>query len=155
MAEFDFSYGSAVNANALYIDGATIEVQVTAPLPLVSFLADNNFPPYAVVNGMALIDTGAAVSVIDESVVVDLAIPHVDTIAMQTVHGVAELRRYNASMSLPGLRLQHVPLILAPGGLVRAKTSTGSDVLMLLGRDFLRRFVLTYDGPNSRIMVKT
>lgn len=155
MAEFEFFYNSGAGTDLLYADGAILEVILTAPLPLISYLADNDLPPYATASGMALIDTGAAVSVVDESAMMELGIPDVETILMQTAHGVAELRRYNASMSLPGLGLQNLPLHLAPAGMVRTNTNAGADVLMLLGRDFLRRFVLTYDGPNSRITVKT
>jgi hypothetical protein len=155
VSEFEFLYSPAAESDLLYVDGPVIEVLITAPLPLVSYLADNDLPPYAVASGMALIDTGAAVSVVDENLMNSLTIPHIDTMSTQTAHGVAELRRYNASVSFPGLQLQHVPLNLAPGGFIRTSTTNGSDVVMLLGPDLLRRLTVTYDGPNSRMTIRT
>jgi hypothetical protein len=155
VSEFEFLYGPMAKSDLLYIDGPVIEVLITAPLPLVSYLADNDLPPYAVASGMALIDTGAAVSVVDEGVMTSLGIPNIDEVSMQTAHGVAGLRRYNASVSFPGLHLRHAPLILAPGGFIRTSTTNGPDVIMLLGRDLLRRLTVTYDGPNSRMTVRT
>jgi hypothetical protein len=155
VADFEFSYSSVAGSDLLYIDGPLIEVLITAPFPLVSYLADNDLPPYAVASGMALVDTGAAVSVVEESAMTTLGIPHIDTISTQTAHGVAEMRRYNSSVSFPGLQLQHVPLMLAPGGFIRTQTTDGGDVVMLLGRDLLRRLNVTYDGPNSRMTIRT
>jgi Aspartyl protease len=155
VSEFEFLYGSAAKSDLLYIDGPLIEVHITAPWPLVSYLADNDLPPYAISSGMALIDTGAAVSVVDENAVLSLEIPNVDIIWTQTAHGVAEMRRYNASVSFPGLHLHHVPLILAPGGFIQTSTTHGSNVIMLLDRDILRRLIVTYDGPKSRMTVRT
>ena len=155
MSEFEFLYGGAAKSDLLYSDGPLLEVQITAPWPLVSFLADNDIPPYAVSSGMALIDTGAAVSVVDERAVISLEIPNIDVISTQTAHGVAEMRRYNASVNFPSLQLQHVPLILAPGGFIQTSTTNGSNVIMLLGRDILRRLIVTYDGPHSRMTVRT
>jgi len=155
VSEFEFLYGGAAKSDLLYIDGPLIEVHITAPLPLVSYLADNDLPPYAVSSGMALIDTGAAVSVVDENAVMSLDIPKIDVISTQTAHGVKEMRRYNASVSFPDLQLHHVPLILAPGGFIQTSTTNGLNVIMLLGRDILRRLIVTYDGPHSRMTVRT
>jgi hypothetical protein len=136
VAEFEFLYNADGRADLLFLDGPVLEVILTAPWPMVSYLADNDLPPYAVASGVALIDTGAAVSVVDESVMTELEIPDIDTILVQTAHGVAELRRYNASMSLPGLGLQNVPLNLAPAGFIRATTNAGAMLWRCLDGTF-------------------
>ena len=155
MSEFEFSYRSAIGEDFLYYDGPITEVSISAPVPLISYLRDSQLPAYAVISGLAIIDTGASVSVLDENVMLGLEIPFLDTIWTDTIHGTAETKRYNASVSFPGLQLADVPLNYVPGGNVRASTNFGGDVIMLLGRDLLRRFTMTYDGPNSKVKIAT
>ena len=155
MSEIEFSYQSQPDNDSLYTDGPLIAVEITVPVPLVRYLRKNNFPPYPIAKGFALIDTGAAVTAVDDDVLQQLAIPVVDTEPMQTVHGVAEMRLFNASVNFPGLGLSEVVLDRIPGGMIRSKTNTGADIIMLLGRDLLRGLKFTYDGPQSMLTITT
>jgi hypothetical protein len=155
VAEFEFSYRSAAGEDLLYYDGPVIEVAISAPVPLLSYLRDNHFPAFPIIRGLAMIDTGASTSVLEEDVMIELDIPFLKTIWTDTIHGTAETRCFNASAGFPGLQLSDVPLRYVPGGNVRGTTNLGGDVIMLLGRDLLQGLAVTYDGPNSKVKIST
>jgi len=155
VSKFDFSYRSRIDEDLLFYDGPVIEVSISAPEPMLAFWRDNNFPPFPAILGLAIIDTGASVSVVEESVMLELEIPFLDTIRTGTIHGTREAKRFNASADFPGINLTGLPLDHVPAGDVRTRTRYGGDVIMLLGRDLLRRFTVTYDGPNSKIEITT
>jgi hypothetical protein len=154
VGEFEFSYRTG-GMDFLFSDGPLIEVAISAPVPLLSYLRENNLPAFGSVSGMAMIDTGASVSEVDEDVMNDLGIPFVKTILTETIHGTAETRCYNASASFPGIEVEDVSLNFVAGGSVRTSTLSGGDVIMLVGRDLLRRFTVTYDGTNSKVKIVT
>ena len=153
MSEFEFSYSSASGDDLLYYDGPVIEVSISAPVPLLRYLRDNHLPGYAVISGLAILDTGASVSVVDESVMDALEIPYLDAILTETIHGTAETKRYNASASFPSLQIADIDLSYAPAGSVKSRTNGGGDVIMLLGRYLLRQFTFIYDGPNHKVKI--
>jgi hypothetical protein len=139
----------------LLLDGPLLRVEITVPLPFVSYLRKNNLPPYAVAQGLGQIDTGAAVSAVDSSIFTELDIPSANKELIQTAHGLSMLECYNASVTFPQLDLPAMDLDLVIGGHIQARTSSGPDIIMLIGRDLLRHFTFTYDGPNARFTVLT
>jgi hypothetical protein len=155
VAAFEFRYSSDLESNLLFAEGPLVRVSITAPTRLIDILHERQMPPYAVLHGLALIDTGAAVSAVDVSVFEELDIPAVDTMLTRTPHGLADLNLYNASACLTDLAMDRVPLDRVPGGHFRSPTESGPDVIMLLGRDVLRQLKFTYDGPKSRITLET
>jgi hypothetical protein len=155
VSEFEFSYKSQTDADLLSYDGPVIPVTVTAPMLLRTYLRDHGLPAFPVSRGLALIDTGAAVSAVDESVMIELGIPAIGAAASQTPHGFAELNMYNASADFSGIDVYGVTLKRVLGGHFRTATDTGLDVIMLVGRDILRNLVVTYDGPRSRVTIQT
>jgi len=141
--------------DALLLDGPLLRAEITVPLQFVRYLHKNHLPAYSVVQGIAQIDTGAAVSAVDASIFSELDIPPVNREMIQTAHGLFELDCYNASVSFPQLDLPAMELALVPGGHIRARVSSGPDMIMLIGRDLLQHFTFTYDGPNARFTIMT
>jgi len=152
---FEFIYKSSSNDDLLYVDGPVIEVEITVPLPLVRYLRKSNLPAYPLMHGLAIIDTGAAITAIDAGVLEKLGIPYIDTELMHTVHGSAEMQMFNASANFPSLELGGISLDRVPGGSIRSATNAGTDIIMLLGREILRNLKMTYDGPNSKVTITT
>ena len=149
MKTFRFDYRTS--GASLSDDGPVIPVLLTAPTTLVNFLAELDAPPYQTMSGYALIDTGAERSGVDETAMSALQIPSVGSEPFLTTHGVANLKVYNLSASLPDIHPELIELKRAPGGLVDHQPVLGRKIIMLLGRDLLRHFVLTYDGPNATV----
>jgi len=139
----------------LLFDGPLIQVEITAPLELVHYLDQNGLPRFPVMQGLAQIDTGAAVSAVDTTIFERLEIPAVERSMVQTAHGLFELDRYNASISFPQFDLAPMPLQDVVGGQIRHQSASGGDVIMLVGRDLLQYFSFHYDGRNSRFTVIT
>jgi hypothetical protein len=149
--EFDCTGEDGIDT--LLFEGPLLEVEITAPLELVTYLRKGGFPEFPVVRGLAQIDTGAAVSAVDPSVFDTLGIPSVDREMIQTAHGISELDRYNASVSFLQLNLPPLSLPYVLGGQIRRESISGTEIVMLIGRDLLQHFVFTYDGPNARFDV--
>lgn len=93
-----------------------------------------------------LIDTGAGISCIDAGLAMSLHLPVIERIELSGVGGRAETNMYLAQIHVPELRFtlygQFAGAALAAGG-------QRHDVL--IGRDFLRYFRLTYDGPSGGV----
>ena len=137
----------------LSTNGALLHVDITVPVDLQMYLADNGLPPYSVRSGHALIDTGAGISAVDESIFHELEIPPVESESIFTANGVADFKVFNAAASFPELAVYNLSLEDVVGCNIRAQSPLGFDLIMLLGREILRNFVMVYDGPKSRTML--
>ena len=154
MAEFSFPHVGFDGESLLEETGPLVAVEVTAPLKLKRYLHAQGLVPYSTRSAFALIDTGAAVSAIDDSIFTEMEILSVDSILTRTPHGTTPLKVFNASASFPSLGIFEMPLDRVLGCDVHDVTDAGQDVIMLIGRDILRHFVFIYDGPNSRISIR-
>ncbi len=125
VATFRLSY-SQFGAD-LKQEGALIPVSLTAPSQWVLYLQENDFPPFAVRSGYALIDTGADRSAVDASVMSDLGIPPVGTEPFLTAHGIADLQLYNLSVVFPDLSDRLISSEEAPGGSVQVTPPFSSN----------------------------
>lgn len=155
MSNAEFDCIGPGGEDRLSLDGALIAVEITAPLTCVRYLRDQSQPPFPTARGLGQIDTGAAISAIEASVFASLGIPPVFCEMVQTAHGLAELDRYNASVTFPQLSLPAQPLELVFGGHILRPSELGADIIMLIGRDILRSMVFTYDGPKARFSIAT
>lgn len=90
---------------------------------------------------VALIDTGASHSSIDEKLAKQLALPIIDKKPVSGVHGSQEVEICSAQIYLPQFALTHYGLFT----LVKLQEG-GQQHVALLGRTFLRGFVFVYDG---------
>jgi hypothetical protein len=99
---------------------------------------------------LALIDTGATQSCIDESLAVDLHLPLVDKVMIGGSAGAKEHNVYLAVISAPALgRYQYgkfAGVDLAGGGQLHR---------VLLGRTFLAGILLVYDGMRAQVTIGT
>ena len=96
----------------------------------------------------ALVDTGASESCIDSALAQKLELPAVDTGFISGVQGASETIFYLAQIYVPRLnwtiygRFSGVHL-----------TTGGQPHNALMGRDFLRNFVLTYEGRTGDVII--
>jgi predicted aspartyl protease len=87
---------------------------------------------------LALVDTGADVSVLPRTVAESLALPHLSNLRLQGVTGVPESVRVHAARVEVGGK-----------SLLAEVACFGSEII--LGRDILNGFVLRLDGPRTAL----
>lgn len=89
---------------------------------------------------MALIDTGASSTCIDESIAVELGLIARDVINVCTPAGVSQQKVYDIVVTLPKLQNVSIP-VLSPGANLAAQPYRA-----LIGRDILKHCTLIYNG---------
>jgi hypothetical protein len=152
---FTFPHDAKRTISDLEIFGPLVPVSITAPITRKNYLEQHGLEPHPSVQGYALIDTGASTSAIDDRVMRVLEIPILDEMPTVTPHGESFSNVYNASISFHGLELLDIPLEGALGCYFGEFATDAPKIIMLLGRDLLRRFTLHYDGPQSQVTITT
>ena len=146
----DCGFGdSPLNSGAekLALDGPTLLVDIGFD-PKCQYAVNGSTFKSDITQVPALIDTGAALSCIDNELARSLNLPLVDRRVFLSLAGECELNAYLAHIAIPSLSFfQHgiffgVPLFKRPP-FFRA----------LLGRTFLRGMVLVYDGPTGSVRI--
>lgn len=145
IARTSITGGSDVDASqALVALGPTIPVDVGF---------DPNFSPGiagaepAVKAVPALIDTGATLSCIDNKLAEELDLPLMDRQEfLAGIDGVALTNLYLAQIAIPQLNFVHY------GRFAGVKLAEGQQIhKILLGRSFLRTFIMIYDGLHGDV----
>ena len=96
-------------------------------------------PPVA---GLALIDTGATTTCIDEEAAQDLKLPAIDVVTVASAsHSSSEQNVYPISIEVVGL-----PIVVNASRAIGAALKP-QGLLVLIGRDVLQSCVLVYNGP--------
>ena len=94
----------------------------------------------------ALVDTGATASCIDSELAEHLDLPVVDQEEIAGVQGVSVVTVHLAQIFVPAL---HFTIYGRFSGVHLAKS--GRPYGALIGRTFLRRFVMRYDGTTGKV----
>jgi len=122
--------------------GPAVEIAVAVSSELEQSLSDANQPVRAAITGLALIDTGAVATCVDETVAQQLGVAPIDVVRISSAsHAQADKSVYPVRLRLLGTTIEvaasrAIGVPLQPQGFIA-----------LLGRDFLERFVLIYNGP--------
>ncbi len=132
--------------------GPIMPVEVAVPGALAQYLTNTKQNVPAPVTGLALIDTGATITAVDESVFQALGVPPVGTATVGTAKGIVEQPVFPARMSFPGTTLQDLDFSQVLGCDLTGQLSLGTErLIVLMGRDLLQFFVLVYNGPGGLI----
>jgi hypothetical protein len=143
-----FVDGDGVRASDLLVRlGPTLKVDLGFD-PRYDGAKPNTLPVLPLANAWALIDTGASISAIDSGLAMDLQLPIIDEVEISGVGGTTVFNKHLAQIYVPSLNFtffgSFAGVTLANGG---------TQHLALIGRDFLRHFVMTYDGPTGAVRV--
>lgn len=123
--------------------GPTVMVDVSWPADQRPAKADRP-EDITRVNLPALIDTGAAESMIDQDVADQLALPLIDKQPFATAAGNQALNIYMAIITIQQLGISEA------GRFGAAKMrDNGAPHRVLIGRPLLRHLVMIYDGPRG------
>lgn len=120
----------------------TILAQANQGLP-------TNLPPPGTINVnrfLALIDTGATASCIDEAVAQQLQLPLVNTQSVGGVGGTHVLNQYLGYIAFPALNSVQAGLFLGA-----QLTAAGMQHKALIGRTMLANTLLVYDGRTGSV----
>lgn len=133
-----------LSRDGLVLAGCHLAVEIHIHPALAAHLQqqDPPEPPPAPVVGRALIDTGATFTALDLAVATQLQLAPVDTIASGTAGGQRTCPRFPARLVFPGTPMPPANLPRVVG-----VDLSGQAYCVLLGRDFLARCLLVYNGP--------
>ena len=121
-----------------------MQVTISVAESVVAQLAEKGLEIPAPVSGLALIDTGASTTCIDNDVAQQIGAPVVDVVKMASAsHAETEANMYPIRLEVVGL----LGTVSAPRAMGAALQCQG--LIALIGRDVLRRCTLHYNGPSG------
>lgn len=140
---FNFSTG----VEALHQDGPRILLKVGVHPAVEKVMRENNQAVPDMIEGVALIDTGAFSSCIDEGIAQQLGLAVIDTSTVLSASHQVSVNVYSigfetANREIVGNVVKAPGMNLAPQG-----------IIMLLGRDILRLCSLSYNGKDGTYSV--
>jgi len=135
-------------ARGLWEKGPVLQVAISVTNELTAKLASEGKHAPQPVTGFALIDTGASLTAVDETVCRRLELVPTSTILISHAGGSEDRPCYPIQVLFPGTPIR--PVIIARACSVSLAAGKQSYIL-LLGRDFLSRYKMVYHGPAGRI----
>ncbi len=151
MPVFNFFHWTKEHGYLLAETGPLVAVQIGIPTVLSQHLAGKGVAIPAPISGHALVDTGAFATAVDESVFGTLGIPHIDEVATGSAHGPSMSKVYPANVAFPAMNVADLPMERVVGCNLKWKTRDDKEIIMLMGRDLLKYFLLVYNGPGSDV----
>ena len=139
-------YEFQTQPNILRRRGPVFPVQVSIPQILIDYLQQRGQSIPQPVSGFALIDTGASITVIDLNVLNQLGINPVGVARVLTPAGPVQQNLFPAR------------LIFGPGLVIDLSVVIGANlrpqqIIALIGRDILSKFIMIYHGRSGRITI--
>lgn len=131
---------------ALLIKGPVIQVVVSVAQSIAGQLVQQGKPLPEPIAGLALIDTGATSTCIDDEVAKKLGLPVIDVAKMASATDSASDRNvYPVHIGFVGTTIE------ADAGRVLGATLQAQGLILLIGRDVLHSFCLFYNGVMGQI----
>ncbi|MBV9767664.1 MAG: hypothetical protein JOZ48_22685 [Acidobacteriaceae bacterium] len=139
-----------VAPQTLLINGPILQVQIEVPTALASVLQRDNQPIPAPIDGIGLIDTGASITSIDQSVFARLGVNPVGIVQVGTAGGQQQQSTFPAKFNFPGTGLPTIESSAALGCNLTGQVVMGNKaIIALIGRDLLANCVLVYNGTTG------
>lgn len=133
--------------DGLVVTGPKVGVQLEVPTALAKQLGTTGQQVPAPVTGNALIDTGATRSAIDRSVVTSLGLNPVGIVTLGTAGGMSQQALYGLRLVIPSIKAT------VDFESVTGCDLSGTDLIMLIGRDVLRIALFVYDGVSGQYTI--
>lgn len=126
--------------------GPVVQVSVTLEQKFAAALAQQGKDVPRPINGLALIDTGASNTCLDDEAARAMNLPVIDVGSMHSAsHAKTPSNIYPVQIQIVGFQIQFA----SPRTMGAALKEQG--LLMLLGRDLLQRCTLFYNGGTGQI----
>jgi len=138
------------NPNKLLLEGPHVEILISTTRPELEEGRAIGLE-FRELSVHALIDTGASLTVINPQIASTCKLLQTDWNSITTVGGMAgRYRAYAAAISFPGTDLPSFDVIRV----VACPIIEQRYFSCLIGRDILRKWVLTYNGPKGELDVR-
>ncbi|MGD0773817.1 MAG: aspartyl protease family protein [Candidatus Solibacter sp.] len=133
--------------------GPVMQVLVEVPSPLAASLNSAGMPIPPPASGMALIDTGATRSAVDDTVIKTLGVQPIGIVKVGTAGGMVNQSLYSAKFSFPGTNLPAMEFAQLTGVNLQGHIvpHLNAPLVALIGRDILSQFVMIYNGPAASL----
>jgi len=151
MPVFDFLHWNKAQGDLLEETGPLIQVVTSMPPALEEFCIEKGLEIPAPVSGYALVDTGASATSVHEPILQQLSVLPIDSIPSATPSGQGRSFVYPAKVSFPTLNVSNMRMDRVLGCELNWQTADGKTIVMLLGRDLLKYFLMVYNGPSSSL----
>lgn len=151
MPVFDFLHWVREAGDYLHETGPLVQMVVSVPAALEEYCSRQGIEIPAPVSGGALIDTGASSTAVHEPILERLSLLPIDSIPTATPSGTDRSFVYPAKVSFPAMQIHDYRMDRVIGSQLNWKTFDDREVIMLLGRDLLRYFLMIYNGRGSNI----
>lgn len=126
-------------------DEAASTRPIGAPAPIITEGTLQVTAPIAIIPVLALIDTGASVSCIDDTLAQNLQLPIIDRVPIGGVGGNHILNQYLCKVTIPQLNIARA------GTFIGANLASGGQMhRALVGRDFLASMLFVYNGVSGK-----
>jgi hypothetical protein len=130
-------------------NGPIIAVEIGIPEALEKFRLQNGLSIPPRYTGFALIDTGASISAVHEEILKGLDILPVDAIPSRSPHGTSRSLVYPTRVSFPTIAVKDQGISRVIGCDLKWETHDRREIIMLVGRDLLKHFLVVYNGISS------
>lgn len=129
---------------ALLQRGPIVQVSVTVGRAIAQEIVQKGGSVPAPVSGLALIDTGATSTCVDEQAAQQLQLPAIDVVTVASAsHPSTQQNVYPIQIEVVGLPIR----VDAPRAVSAPLKAQG--LLLLVGRDVLQHTLLVYNGPTG------
>jgi len=128
------------------VGGPRLDVEVHVPKPLATLLSQQGKPIPKPAPGLALIDTGASITAVDDSVITSLGVQPVGVTTVHTPSGSAQQNQYSVRFIFPRSGLPALSVAQAIGSVLQPQ-----GIVALIGRDALNSLIFVYNGPAGMI----
>jgi len=140
---------------ALMVLGPQITVDILPPLVVEKWAKTSGKEVKQAYNLIALIDTGASVTGVDEIVLRQLGYPPIGLSSLVTPSGTSQTEVYMVRLVIPSQKdprfPPNIPRIIIDNVRVIAVKLERQSYKVLLGRDVLGGMVMIYNGPQALI----
>jgi len=136
------------NGAELQLQGPKVAIEIAVPAVLAEFLERSGLPVPPPQRGFALIDTGASITAVDEEVVASLGIQPIGQMKLSTPSQSMPAWLYAVQLTCSGVAMPVLELLDVVGCSLQPQ-----GFIALLGRNFLRKGVLVYDGPTGAFTI--
>ncbi len=135
-----------ISPNALILAGPVLSVEISIPTPLVEVYTKENKQIPSPVSGLALIDTGATNTCVDDDVISQLGVAPIGRREIHNSGGKQEVNIYPAHFRFPAIQNFEIDFTATIGVNIQAQKVSGQSIIALIGRDVLARCVFVYNG---------
>lgn len=100
-----------------------------------------------------MIDTGAYASAVDAQIFHKLGLHAIDRVGFQSAAGLSISEVFPVRLSFPELEIPRLELERVFGCPLGWREGSDEGLIMLIGRDILRKFLLIYDGIHDELIL--